>query len=267
MKVAIIGSSHAACLKSGWDLIEKEMRSLVNPLFFAVGGKYLSSFGKDENDVFRVRYGTPDSRRRAREQARVINGVEEIYLGDCDAICLVGFFTGIEVVHRLLPQVSCRDAPAEQIKNKTVISSQTLNGIMSDLLREAIARWPLGRGGASRRLFGMPSPFPFEKMLDLDVGGVLGAKTLEALECDDTYTETVCCYIQELERAFNSHLNVELLSQPAETISSYSILSLNEYCKGALTLGGEEQPNKDFTHANPQYGALFWRDFASKISC
>lgn len=264
MKIGIIGTSHAACIKSGYDLVSDDLGHSIEVEFFATGTNFFKFFEQEEDGVLRAVKGTDLDREMARRQAVNINGKDEINLSDFDAVCVVGAQTGIDAVFRLIAQVDIGRVSNTDLKAMTLISSSTLAGIQSDLIHDALQSWPL-KARDGQQQFLMPSPFPFEKFLDPHVGKGLGERTKKQLQTNSDFVPTVLGYIESARGAFSEKCGVTFLDQPEKTISKFQIISDDAYCHGAMRIGGDAQPVDDFTHANPEYGALFWQGFTKTL--
>lgn len=264
MKIGMIGTSHTACIKAGFDMVSDDLGDAISVEFFAVGGNYFNCFEQESDGVLRAVKGSDVDCDMARKQAMNINGKTEIDLSDFDAICVVGAQTGIDAVSRLMAQVDVGDAPSGGFDAMSLISSNTFAGIQSDLIKDSLQKWMLLEQEGQHH-FLMPSPFPFEKFLDPSVGGKLGQRTKNRLENSSEFIPTILHYLEKARSAFFEKKHVRLLSQPEETVSEFKVLSKNAFCRGAPRLGGEAQPAEDFTHGNADYGAIFWVNFAKAI--
>ncbi len=137
------------------------------------------------------------------------------------------------------------------------LSDGALARIEEDLARKALpeagwARW------ADRPLVLVPEPLLFEKLLRPETPEALGRGLQEVLRLGQGVRELVAAFRARVARLVAETAPFRLPGPPPETLGETGFLTREEFARGAKRLNGEDQPDSDFSHANAEYGRLYW---------
>lgn len=232
MKLCIIGNSHLACIKNGWDKIAGG-HSDVEPVFFGAPGDQIRRLGVKPSKRRNRGLLVPHTKVLRKSMAHTSGGLNQIKIQDYDAILLFGLFLTLPLVHMKL---------SAAVRAQTVRDSvhETTSFVTISKIRELSARIPVFVGHdplQARQLTENPTP-----PLDADLF---------------SYDEAFVAMEAEL-----AETDVTLLAQPAETIGE-GLVTQEAWSKGSsrLDIGTEHSEGAhtalDIRHMNAEYGALF----------
>lgn len=232
MKLCIIGNSHLACIKTGWDKIAGA-HSDIEPVFFGAPVDHIRRLvvkpSKRRNRGLLV----PRTKVLRKSMVNTSGGLNQIKIQDYDAILLFGMFLTVPLVHMKLSAAVRAQVVRDSVHETTCY--QTIEKV-----REISTKVPVFVGHdplQARQLAENPNP-----PLDADLF---------------SYDEAFAAMEAEL-----AETDVTLLAQPAETIGA-GLVTQEAWSKGSsrLDIGTEHSESAhaglDIRHMNAEYGALF----------
>lgn len=255
MNVLIIGNSHIAAIKTGWDYLNGELASIITPTFAAARGRGLEAF-KCEGTIFQ-----PTTELSRNELRFTSGGLEYIDFNDYAAIVTAGLYFGrYRLVknlsrHRteeLLPQKPPRYLISEEVQNLTIEKV-----IRRGFCAKTAAQF---RKATKAPIFAFEQPMPRQAVLieSNRKGKWRFAKRLRQQINDIWSRET-----GKLREDYDFHV----LNQPEATLTEDG-LTLDEFGIGSTRLRegfDEEHRDNEFLHMNARYGALILRQLADKL--
>ena len=253
-KVAVIGNSHVAAVKLGWDKI-RDRYPEVAVTFFATAGRA----GQNRSLEGRV-FGFHGKDVQPDEVVFGNDGRRTIDLSQFD--------------HVLRVAEPKKEGKLAQILADTAVDGWELDGrahrmsqaVFEDCVDHVAKRQVVGRqwrGWTSPEITICAAPYPDERCVghkrprSLDPWRVLSQRPEEFLWARNLYFER---YTRELARH-----NIAVLQQPKETIAPNG-LTLKAFSDGALLMDRPGEEGEEHIHMNGDYGALIFANYLDQIS-
>ena len=243
--ILIMGNSHVACLKQGWDTI-KSQHPDVTLEFFALPYKRFDTLHVDADLNLCVREDLLDE--PMRETAEAINGRSSVNLAGFDHIVWAGYRTALPKISKLLDALdvhNLRVTGAAPLVSRRFF--ETLCGEIADTLaidekwanlpRENLVLYPIAAPDERARSDEESARGPWQRLAE-HPDGVRDAKNL-----------FYAIWQEKLAQE-----GVSVLLQPEETETPLGLTKL-EYSEGAERLGGGNQNDTDLGHMNSKFGA------------
>lgn len=262
IRVAVVGNSHVGAIKLGWERAAAAWPGIMVEFFAAPG----VSYGRLKM-VAPMRFGLPeDSPAALADRLTRINGRTDIDLSAVDAVLLVGQAGGIGAVVELLAEHDVDGLPEDDPK----LTPRRLSAAAFDACCEALAA-SSGRHRAAWRNWSRPQVFVLPRSRPSEValrgpGHHPLHKDWRRLSGSPGKLEAgVTRYLDHLERALAA-TGITLLRQPAASLSAHG-LTREDMTRGSLRIDGDAGHGEDdATHANAEYGALFWDTYAPRLA-
>ncbi|MFV0359336.1 hypothetical protein [Tropicimonas sp.] len=256
-EILVIGNSHVASMKTGWDLIKLEYPS-VRMEFFAAP---VPHFGKLQltNDGH---FGVADDDAEVDEDlAKVmlrLNKRTRISLESFSMVYWAGYPWGLG---RIISSLHALNQPAiDKIDDRPAQNRFSLSAFQEICRSAALQNKPSKIWGEtlSGRLTLIPMALPSEAMI--------GNTAPKGMMPWKGYAERgapisrIFCYYESIFRDMTSEHGINLSSRPDEAIG-VSGLTKALYSQGSIRLwNGEPHQENDYSHMNGKYGALVLRD-------
>lgn len=255
-RIAIIGNSHVAALKMGWDLIEADYPHLT-VVFFASAGK-LAQTRTLQGKVF----GFLDPKPSPNEVIFGNHSERSIDLATFDHVLRVSEAKKESLLATVLETTVVDGWPADGRKHHMSVSAfEALVGYAAQVQLMS-SDW---RNWDSPKVTSCPAPYPDERCLGnnkqprLARWRVLAVRPDELLWLREIYTEK--------HRAFAEKHNIGLLTQPPETIGP-TALTLKEYSEGSFRMDvGKMETSEEYIHMNAVFGQLMLEQYFDQIGC
>lgn len=265
MKICVLGSSHTVAFKDGWDLIQTQgAPDGVEVEFWAIGQNFLKccapaadgTYGPDpaftDNDAHYASVVT---------QAKRINGRERIDLNEADVILLIGG-RGTNIMVRFVSQLDVTglfSAP----NPITQVTQPTFFGITQDLLTNSLPKgdWT---GLAHKTLLVVPEPHLSERFLDAEIGKAQGTRLKSLIETAPAAVDALLAYPDQLADALAAASPFGMTRQPDATVAQ-GVLTARTFSEGAKRLNDNVHENTDVSHANGEYGRLYWEQILTHL--
>lgn len=255
IKVMVIGTSHVAALRLGWESISKDF-SEYDVSFFGVGG----SCGREIELDDQLRYGLLGKTKFTDSWLSIENsfGTKVVNLSLFDAVIYAGFNSNDELNAALANRFSIDGvAPCDGLPR---LSLDAYCAFCDSFAIKALAE-SVFRVWKPQNLFLIPRPLPSETIVDsLRPNDQLWAEFLNresrAPHLFPTYYERVSSVLAA---------SGVFLSPPPEQVLAAHGLTKSEYCRDRLKLVDAENPEIDHRHMNDQYGAIVLSQVLSAI--
>jgi hypothetical protein len=237
-RICIVGNSHVAALKLGWDKIAGDHPG-IQVTFFGVPGRWLRALDLGEGTV------TPKTAKHKRHFERLSGGMDTITVADYDLFVVVGL--ELSIFRWVNFYKDNRQLPF----NLELGTPQILDAEVFDLCRGNIFRGTSGdvvyqglKATGAGRVLVCPQPFPSPVVERRDAFFA----QMMAVEGQDRVAEA---YRTDMARAYDAE---NLLWQPEDTLAGPLLTDL-AWSQGSVRINlnaphGEE----DYQHMNPAYG-------------
>lgn len=260
LRFCVLGNSHVAALKTGWDELPEPYKARLSATYFAAQGDLLEELEvRNQSLVAR-------SEGLRSKLAATSNGMTRIDCRDYDVFVIVGLnlslrrmMTSTLSLHRTSKFKAKHDPDAADmflVSDACVLQSAI--GVLGDSLAFEVAK-KLQAAGASRIII-VPQPTPSAQILDR---GKVGGQFREFQKSGDG--PEVYRLFKDALLALAKTRGLEVVEQPAHTRQD-GFLSKREYSVGSvrLTAGLDSlHPEGDYGHLNSRYGAELWQKIMS----
>lgn len=259
-RVAVVGNSHLGAIKLGWEQVAARHPELQVEFFAAPGTHYYRL------EMFEPRkFGLPPgSSSGTGERLDRLNGRRWIDLAAADVVVVVGREAGFNAAAGLLAEHDVDGLPEAGPE----LAPRRLSAAAFAAFADAIAarsglveHW---RNWDRPRVHLLPRTRPAESALR-------GAATPELrpwrrlARSPEKLLAGIDSYVDRLEAEMAAE-GVVLLRQPAASLSAHGLTREN-MTRGSLRIDGDVGHGEDdVSHANAEYGALFWEAYASRLA-
>jgi hypothetical protein len=239
MRLCLIGNSHLACLKLGWDAIGPRYLG-VAPTWFAAGGKF------DLRVEFRCLI--PTTGRVKNSFAMTTGGETVIDPLRYDAFVLCGLLLSIRRAVHLA--INHKPHNLENIEAQHLVSDELFKiALMAEFEKTpALIFARMLRSLTDRKIILFPVPMPSERIADR-------RKPFAPFQ-NQAACERLATLFRDAVAALAESVTVDVTWQPHATITK-DIFTLHEFSEGsARLLSNRLHAENDLAHMNAAFGAL-----------
>ncbi len=252
-KIAFVGTSHVAALKTASDAVLREYPDF-SLSFFAAPGPLFRQLELDP--VNRVFGALTEGALSPQELSllRKLNKTERIALDGFDAIVLAGHDIKEKQNARILSRFSIDETTHSKPFRR--LSMSAYRAMLAEAVADALPA-PGWRNWSGTRVFATPAPRIAENCVEVDSRIV--ASWVPLVQRNLTRPEIFTLYIEALRIGF-ADAGITLVPNPEETYGK-SGLTKAEYALGAVYIRpGDHRANFDAKHMNADFGALCLRN-------
>lgn len=243
-RIIVIGNSHVAALKTGWEEIAAEYPG-VEMEFFAAPGYNFVRFHLWDGLNFGL---TPEEAARP-DAAFDAYGRPSVDLSGADVVIragLAGRFYDIADLMRGFDIEGLRETGAPQILSRAAFDA------FCAAIAEGVAPGPEWRGWDKPRLFLLPAPI---RSADCIGSASKQFRRLQFLGRNgEGAREVVLAYFAQVERVL-AGLGFEFIPHPAETLLPNGLTD-TRFARGPSRFADLAPGARDMTHMNGEYGKL-----------
>jgi len=231
MKICILGNSHTASLKTGWDKISSDYPQVMLT-FFAARGNAMSRLESKLNMLIAKDTELENSLKFTS------GGIKQIDLNNYDLFLIYGLGFRIPKLDKRLPSSTLNMLFSE-------INSKSLSINLANKIRDIVSA-PIYIGHAP---------------LKADENELSSKDAMNILSYEDV--------LKKLSLSIKVS-NITLIGQPLITRNG-DFNTKREFSKGSTRLdigdklSGQLHPDEDLTHMNGQFGALWLENFFKKV--
>jgi hypothetical protein len=253
-RLLLLGNSHLAALKLGWDEVADDYPGL-RCTFFGAPAKWT------RHAVLRNGTITIDHEPLAEKVMAVSGGRRSIAVEEFDAVCIVGMYFGFSELVRELRDVRTYDMKPMS-RDSPLVSQACLEQLVRDALSGSAAlEWATKiRQACNKAVFLAPAPLPAESRVTADRFGRAMPRHFRANAeyIFESYRRVAC--------ALTTQNGIDLIEQPASTIASPGFTK-NEFSRGSVRLLGDSvaHAQEDFSHMNKLYGVALFREIVTTV--
>ncbi|WP_424927703.1 hypothetical protein [Amaricoccus tamworthensis] len=256
-RVLILGNSHVAALKLGWESLAKN-HSDVDVQFFAAPCAMFRRIKLDKKGVL----GLSAAHRNDQHSIKTLeklNGTLSVTPGDYDAVIWAGHAWYRHIVPSFLREFSIdgvRETDAMHRMSETAYKNMCMS------LSERFAPGGRWKRYCRDKLWIAPHPIQSESIIkstDAEMerwrqAGAQGKGFRQALDI----------YFSQFENMLTNR-NIGYIGQPEETLSDTG-LSKEAFSSGSTRLkGGDKHGDEDYSHMNRDFGEIMIRLIMEKI--
>jgi hypothetical protein len=256
-RVAVVGDSHVGAIKLGWDRLAARHPELKIE-FFAAPGSHFNRISMFEP----FKFGLPaesDSGTGARLDK--LNGRRWIDLARADVVVLVGRDGGFMAAASLLADHDVDGLPEGRSRR---LSHAAFDTFCDAIAEQSVPGGPW-RGWGRPRLFLLPRTRPAENLLRFRPKVMELRAWRRLARTPGKLGAGLALYRDRLEPQLAA-AGIGLLDQPAASLSDNG-LTREDMTRGSLRIDGDDGHSEaDATHANAEYGALFWDTYAPRLA-
>ena len=242
IRLLLIGNSHLAAPKLGWDEIADQYPE-VRCDFFGGPANWIEG-AVFEHGVIKVTAASS-----AEKVAKVTRGRTSVEVDGYDAIAFIGMRFGLAPYMRQLSRLTLHDlGPADQTFR--IVSKSCLRQMLSDILADTPAfRWSSMIAEASGKpVFLIPQPFSSEARVEHD----------PALRRHPNFKAQAAGWLaafQSAARTLTEAKGLTLIEQPASTVA-FPGFTRAELSRGSVRLQdvSAKHAELEFNHMNKTYG-------------
>lgn len=256
-KIAIVGTSHVAALKLGWDEIASDHPD-VSIEFLATKA---SNFG-----AFRL-YGdlTFGLRKRSLQKKALLEkkyGKSSIELGKADAVLFAGVGSAFSRFSELISAVDV--SGIRETGAPTLLSKESCDALLRGIVRDDLPEdsW---RNWNGPPLFLSYPPIPTE-----DCGEIVNESAMQRfgdwsrIVNNPAGLRPLLSLLFDIAEEELAKAGIRFLRQPEETRTEIG-MTRPELKTGAARVGGEEFSKNNFNHMNSQFGTLMLEQLLREV--
>jgi hypothetical protein len=244
-RLCVIGNSHVAALKLGWERLRASYPGMSLTFF--------GTAGRDACKNLRLVEGAlvPDE-RDLRNFLWTSGGREKIKLEDYDHFLLVSLGFGPQEMFHVARKFSFAEPRLDQ--SKRLVSRECFMEAVTDTLLGSMAAaiTTIIRKNVNRPVLILPQAASSIEIIKTDK--FRAAHSAAPAQCWALLNELWA----ECATSVATRLGAAIVLQPAETVSNH-IFTAHEFCRGSVRLTPDlthEHPDHDFTHMNADYGIV-----------
>jgi hypothetical protein len=251
MRVCLVGNSHLAAIKLGWDAVKLDYPDIACN-FFGAPRNALRGLSLDGGVL------VPTNEALARQIKIVSGGPTTLRPSDYDAICCVGLRFGFYHWLRSLPAVHSLSIEALW-EGSALVSNSFLRHVARYWLEHstAVLLMRMMRSVCAVPLSLLPTPLAGEALLD-----DLGARPMAKEQMYAALAGLYAVFQGEAQRCAVAE-GFHLIPQPSTTMVS-PCFSLPEFRRKSVPLKDEYQDDKSL-HMNQSYGTEAWVEIAKAL--
>ncbi len=239
LRLLLIGNSHLAAFKLGWDEVAGQYRD-VKCDFFGGPADWI------EGAVFEDGAIKVTTASWAEKVAIITGGPTSVELGDYDAIAFIGLNFGLAPYMGQLSRLTLYDlGPA---KKSQIVSKSCLRQLLTDILADTFAfRWSSMIADATGKpVFLVPQPLSSEARLEHD-------SALRRHPDFKAQAAALFAAFQWAARTLTEAKGLTLVQQPASTVAS-PCFTRADLSRGSVSLLNNQHAELEFNHMNAAYG-------------
>ena len=261
MRMLVIGTSHTVALRQGLDLLAPQDRPEgLEVEFYAMGHREITTCGLDEAGTYGPmdRFSGEFNHNEALRLSSDLTPTGRVNPADFDTVVLVGGSTGVTSLIRVLAHCDV-DGVLVTGKRPCRLSESSFQRICTFLAHQVVPD-PEWRRYAHKHLILVPEPLLFEKLFEPEVSGTLAAPLTEVFTQGEGVGELIEAAFGQVRQVVKENSSFSLPGQPPETIGAHGCLSREVFSRGAKLMNfRDEYPSNDFSHANGDYGRVYWQ--------
>jgi hypothetical protein len=244
-EICIIGNSHLASLKMGWDIIKDDFRR-INPTFFAAPGKTMENLAVSDNALV----GTTD--KLSRSLARLSGGksqIDDVY----DRYLVCGLKFSVSALVLLLRDYRIETEPKD---GRQPLSDECFRNVIEGCLRQTLCIETIQKLRLITRAPIGLIPVPYRN----DSSSWSYAKFVR---CDDTWRCLARDFVLACENLAKA-MRFKVFFQPESTISE-ALRTKSIYSEGSVQLENmaKRHEAREPNHMNALYGGVVLRSVFS----
>jgi hypothetical protein len=247
MRILIVGNSHVAALRLGWELYKGSCQQHISLDFLAAPGSNFSRLQRGTGSSFGLL--EPDSvSQKTLEVMRRVNSDLTVDLDSYDNILLVGAYFQ---PNQALSLLNAKENPAETGLNT---SSPKAEPYLRTRIRRIVAD--------------APQPEFCQNLRRAKVTLLLKPRQTVQAARDAGLSAMMLGTIYNLHAKMVAHrlseAGIAFLAQPAASLDS-SGLTLDQFSSGSKRLSGEAHPDEDGNHMNGDFGRLCIKEYLEHL--
>jgi len=248
IRLCLIGNSHLACMKLGWDAI-RDRNVDVAPTWFAAGGNFEL---KAESNCL-----VPITNRVKNSFAMTAGGETVIDPRRYDVFVLCGLLLSIR--RAVLMALTHKPHSLESMEAEHLVSDALFKIALMSAFEQtpAIVFARSLRGLTDRKIILFPVPMPSERIANR-------RKPFAPFQ-DHGAAEGLATLVRDAVAALAESATVDVVWQPDATIIK-SMFTLHEFSEGSVRLLNDRQHSEnDFAHMNAKFGALAMQHIIGRL--
>ncbi len=251
LRLLLIGNSHLAALKLGWDKIADQYPD-VKCDFFGGPANWI------EGAVFEhgtIKVTVP---LWAEKVAVITGGPTRVELAEYDAIAFIGLNFGLAPYMGKLSRLTLHDLGPAKGKFQ-IVSKSCLRQLFSDIIAGTLAfRWASMIAEASGKpVFLIPQPLSSEARLEHDA----------SLRRHPNFKAQAAAWLaafQSAARTLTAAKGLTLIEQPASTLA-FPGFTRAELSRNSVSLLNNKHTELEFNHMNTTYGIELWHALLAAV--
>jgi hypothetical protein len=255
-RIAVIGNSHVAALKMGWDIIEQDYPHL-DIVFFASVGK-----ATQDRELKGKVFGFLGPKPSPHEIIFGNHTERSINLAEFDHVLRAYEPRKESLLSGVLEDTVVDGWPKDGREHHMSLSA--FEALVEHTAKHQLSS-PSWRNWSTPKLTSCPAPYPDERCVNHERPAriarwrVLAKRPDELLWLREMYVEK--------HRAWAAKHNIDLLMQPEETIAENG-LTKTFYSEGSFSMDANEMETKEeHVHMNAEFGKLMLENYFAQIDC
>ncbi|MEN8839542.1 MAG: hypothetical protein ABF254_05600 [Octadecabacter sp.] len=255
-RIAIVGNSHVAALKMGWDVIEKDYPHL-DIVFFASVGKA----AQDRQMKGKI-YGFLTPKPSPHEIIFGNHSERSINLAEFDHVLRVAERRKESLLSVVLENTVVDGWPKDGRDHH--MSRSAFEALVDHTAKKQLIS-PDWRNWSTPKVTSCPAPYPDERCVNharparIARWRVLAKRPDEMLWLREMYIEK--------HRAWNAKYNIDLLMQPEETLAKNG-LTKKSYSEGSFRMDANKmETSEEHIHMNGEFGIVMLKKYFTQIDC
>ena len=255
-KIAIVGNSHVAALKMGWDLIEKDYPHL-DIVFFASVGK-----AAQDRELKGKVFGFLNPKPAPNEIVFGNHSERSINLAEYDHVLRVAEPKKESLLSVVLVDTVVDGWPKDGREHH--MSQSAFEALVEHTAKQQLVS-PDWRNWSSPKVTSCPAPYPDERCMNHEHPARIARWRVLALRPDELLWLREMYF--EKHRAWAEKHNIGLLVQPKETIAENG-LTKKSYSEGSFRMDADKmETSEEHIHMNAEFGKLMLEKYFTQIDC
>ncbi len=256
-RICLIGNSHVAALRQGWDIVSPEFPDVAADIFGA-HTKVLRNTGSEGSETI-VSAQKPVWRFSKDDESHQTSRID-VAAYDCFVVAGAGF-----EARCVVKTYNWLQFPALNGRKEQIVSRMVFKGIVQRLLEQTAAFHLVGllTKLSTRPIFLVPAPMPADKGF-ADLQSETMAPWIAAAQSQNA--ELLLAVYDEAVNDLMSQ-GLHFVPQPLSTLAG-PLSSQQGYSENSARLRfvmDELHPETDYFHMNGAYGAILWRDIIAQF--
>lgn len=257
-RVAVIGNSHVAALKMGWERISNDYSERISMRFFAAKQPLLEFLAFDKE-----RFGAIDPGKYKKDQLaelEMTNRGLTINLADFDEVLFPGLKYPEAEIFEILREFDVDDLPANNKARR--LSLPAFQAFIDECIRatHVDANWFAPR---QARVTFMRRPRPRKSIMRPDTPPENPNNSFS--DISDVSLWAANDLLDERLHAFFRNAGVNFAPQPKETLTT-ACFTRDELARGSVRLTtGKQHPDNELFHMNAEYGRICMHAYLRRV--